>query len=768
MRAIPAFLSLILAASATSCSKDPAVAKRDFVASGDRYIEAKKYDEAIIQYRNAVRLDPRYGEARLKLADALTVSDAAQALAGQTSAENSRAAFGEYVRAADLLPTNITAQLKAGQMLLLARQFPEARARAEKILEIDPKSAAGLLLMGNAMAGLKDFDSAIEQIEGAIKEDPNQPLNYANLALIQNAKGDKTAAENAFKRAIEVNPESPEVHWSLGNFYWAAGRTAEAETELKAAFKFNPKSPVILRGLAAFYIASGRTLEAEVYLKSHADLGTVQSKLALADFYARVGRPADAKAVLTPLASDPVALVPVNTRLAAFEYTGGDHQKAYQLIDAALKQAPKDEPAVLTKTQFLLTDKRPAEALALASSVVDINPRSTRGLYMKADALHGLGRRNDAAKALQDLLVLRPSDVSSQVRLAEVYLEQGKTAAAAELVAQAIKLQPRSWEPHLLSARVALAQQNYARAESELASLAKATPSVAEVHILTGDMHLQRRNLARARQSYERALSIQPHLPTATVGLIKIDLAEKNFDSARSRATELLASGSQDPVALTVMGATYADTGDIVRAEAAFRKTIEKDPANLDAYLALGRLYLSQNRLDEARKEYEEVAKRQPELAVSSNTAVAIILAMQGKRDEARKFFQQAVAANPEMASVAANNLAWDYAENGGNLDEALQLAQRAKQQMPQSANASDTLGWVYYKKGLASLAVSTLKEAVGQDASNPAIHYHLGLAYIADGKSTEAQRALSEALRLNPKFASADDAKRLLATLKS
>ena len=190
MRAIPtAFVLLILAAGATACSKDPAKAKLDFVASGDRYMADKKYDEAIIQYRNAVKVDPKFGEARLKLADALTVSD------------NGQAAFGEYVRAADLLPTNVVAQLRAGQMLLLAKQYPEARARAEKILEVNPQSVDGLLLMGNAMAGLKDFDSAIEQIEGAIGEDPNQPLNYANLAVIQSAKGDKTAAEAALKAA---------------------------------------------------------------------------------------------------------------------------------------------------------------------------------------------------------------------------------------------------------------------------------------------------------------------------------------------------------------------------------------------------------------------------------------------------------------------------------------------------------------------------------------------------------------------------------------
>src|SRR6476659_10070502 len=153
MRAIAAAFFLILAATATSCSKDPSVAKRDLVASGDRYVADQRYDEAIIQYRNAVKLDPQFGEARLKLADALTASDVAGALAGKTESANARTAFGEYVRAADLLPTNVTAQLKAGQRLLLARQYPEALARAQKILEVNPKSADGLLLMGNALAG---------------------------------------------------------------------------------------------------------------------------------------------------------------------------------------------------------------------------------------------------------------------------------------------------------------------------------------------------------------------------------------------------------------------------------------------------------------------------------------------------------------------------------------------------------------------------------------------------------------------------------------
>src|SRR5262245_11456186 len=82
------------------CGKDPEVAAREYIKSGDGYVAQGKYPEAVVQYANAVQQTPRNGEARSKLADAHTkTGEAAKALA-------------EYVRAADLLPQDAQAQLK--------------------------------------------------------------------------------------------------------------------------------------------------------------------------------------------------------------------------------------------------------------------------------------------------------------------------------------------------------------------------------------------------------------------------------------------------------------------------------------------------------------------------------------------------------------------------------------------------------------------------------------------------------------------------------
>jgi tetratricopeptide (TPR) repeat protein len=272
--------------------------------------------------------------------------------------------------------------------------------------------------------------------------------------------------------------------------------------------------------------------------------------------------------------------------------------------------------------------------------------------------------------------------------------------------------------------------------------------------------------MKRARESYGRALQAEPNLIEALAGLVRADLADKNPQAARTRILASLDRAPSDPTLLTLAGATFKAIGDEKQAEAAFGKALEKDPSNFEAYRSLGNLYLDQHRLDEAKQRYEEAALKRPETVIGARTMIGTILEMQNKPEEARKEYEKVLAIDPQ-AAVAANNLAWAYADSGANLDVALQLAQTAKARLPDSADVSDTLGWIYYKKGLAGLAITALKDGVTQDRSNALIHYHLGLAYAKNGNRPEAQRSLEEALKLDPRFAGADDAKRVLGSLK-
>ena len=118
-------------------------------------------------------------------------------------------------------------------------------------------------------------------------------------------------------------------------------------------------------------------------------------------------------------------------------------------------------------------------------------------------------------------------------------------------------------------------------------------------------------------------------------------------------------------------------------------------------------------------------------------------------------------------APVAANNLAWIYVSSGRNLDQALQLAQAAQQQIPEEPHVNDTLGWIYYRKNMQSFAVRHLELSVKNDPNNPNSHYHLGMAYLASGDSVKAKKALQRALSLKPDFDGAEEARKALVQIE-
>lgn len=96
-------------------------------------------------------------------------------------------------------------------------------------------------------------------------------------------------------------------------------------------------------------------------------------------------------------------------------------------------------------------------------------------------------------------------------------------------------------------------------------------------------------------------------------------------------------------------------------------------------------------------------------------------------------------------------------------MNVALSLAQTAKQRMPNSPNAADTLGWAYYKLGSLELAIVQLKECVQKVPNNPVFQYHLAMAYMAAGHFDSAERSLQKALKDNPNSPSAATARAAL-----
>jgi uncharacterized protein HemY len=79
----------------------------------------------------------------------------------------------------------------------------------------------------------------------------------------------------------------------------------------------------------------------------------------------------------------------------------------------------------------------------------------------------------------------------------------------------------------------------------------------------------------------------------------------------------------------------------------------------------------------------------------------------------------------------------------------------------------NDTLGWVYYRKGMFEPAIRYLEKSIQKDATDPSVHYHLGMSYLQVGELDKAKKFLERALSMNASFEGADEAKKTLADLK-
>jgi cellulose synthase operon protein C len=125
--------------------------------------------------------------------------------------------------------------------------------------------------------------------------------------------------------------------------------------------------------------------------------------------------------------------------------------------------------------------------------------------------------------------------------------------------------------------------------------------------------------------------------------------------------------------------------------------------------------------------------------------------------------YRKALEIEPTYAP-AANNLAYLMVQNGEDINSALALAQIARQKMPDSPSAADTLAWIYYQKGFYSLAASLLQEALQKAPDNPTHHYHLGMVYQKQNNKVASRKQLERALQLNPNDPEAAQIRQALA----
>ncbi|MCA8884071.1 MAG: tetratricopeptide repeat protein [Rhodobacteraceae bacterium] len=133
-----------------------------------------------------------------------------------------------------------------------------------------------------------------------------------------------------------------------------------------------------------------------------------------------------------------------------------------------------------------------------------------------------------------------------------------------------------------------------------------------------------------------------------------------------------------------------------------------------------------------------------------------------GAWDNAEADFRMALKLRPEQPQVL-NYLGYSMVEMRTNLDEALDMIERAVAGRPDDGYITDSLGWVLYRMGRYDEAVGPMEHATELMPTDPIINDHLGDVYWAVGRRTEARFQWRRALSFGPEDKEADRIRRKL-----
>ena len=302
----------------------------------------------------------------------------------------------------------------------------------------------------------------------------------------------------------------------------------------------------------------------------------------------------------------------------------------------------------------------------------------------------------------------------SVTRLAEVlsqyYIEKDQYDKAYE---QLEFIEANTEDPIQVKLKMALIlidKKNYPKAMTKLEELSKAVPESDKVKFYLSAVYEELKQPEKAIQSY---LTIQP--------------VSNHYDDARVRAAFLLKSNKQLSKALSTM-----------------KEAVAAKKENLQLYFMLAQLQEDDSQFSDAVSTLKKADVQFPK-----NTQVHYFLGTLydrlEKKDLMLNHMRQSVAFD-DKNHQAMNYVAYSITEMGGDLNEAEQLALKAYALQKDDAFIIDTLGWVYFKKGEYTKALTYIEKAHELSPDVGVIAEHLGDVYLKLKKDDKARNAYLKA----------------------
>lgn len=784
----------------------------EHLANAKTYQEQGKPREALLELRNALKLDPR---------SARTNHEIAKALVAQQDYAN--AIF--YLREAQRLdPTRSDPALDEAK-LVMGSEPARALELVNAVLEREP---------GNPMAHLRRMEVALHQgnteealaaAMTAVELAPNDPLYAMQIGIVRQAQirearvAGETPPDSLFERALAAFRKSDElyggdhvVRTNIGKVYLSwGGHPEEAREAFRSAIEAaNQKGGAKERREAASsgldYARIAKDSEFGIYALEQLVAADESNLDAWADLAtAREQNDGSGEAVWKDLLGKRPNDLDAHWRYSVWLFQNGQGEQAEQGLEELAKRTEERARALelLAGVQLQLA-KRDA-ALATIATLEKEFPKDPSTQLARARLATVEGRHADAAPLLRDLVQARESAEAYRM-LALVEFQLGNYPSAVAAVDRSLALSGgRAPETAMLKARIHHASRDWTLAVQTWFQLlqAKVEPPPRDLVLLANALYESGRPIVgrqfldgvlaideppilasvefaaregakspdAARKHLEAALSRAPSHGGLITAITRLDVSTGRVREARARLDAMIDAGEPPASALLARARLLAADRQYAEAESDINRLFEVAPNLPGALELLLQIYDAQGKLDVAVASLEET-DRAGALSPGARLLLARLYLSRGESAKSREMLERTLAERPDLAS-AKNDLAYLLANEGQELERALTLAQEAQRALSTDPNAADTLAYVYLRKGLLEPALQQSRYAIqlAEESGQPvqaAYPYHLAMVLRALGRDAEAVPAFERALEIDPNFSDAAEAKRELEAART
>jgi tetratricopeptide (TPR) repeat protein len=762
-------IALVALLALVSCSRNPEVAKQRYLESGNKYFANGKYKQARIMYKDAIQKDRLFGPAYYKLG--LTAIKLASL----------NEAVGALRRAVELIkpdqPDHWDAMVKLSEIYILVgkgqnqkQYLDEVKVYADRMLQNDANSFDGHRLtadlhLANSLEkfrvndkeeGAELLNLAIAEYNTANKIKPGEASVMIQLARAYASLSRFPEAEKLYRDVLAKDKTLQPAYTELYRIMLMQRRAEDGEQILKDALQAMPKQYGYLTMLAAHYASGGRTAEVAKVLeqiKSHAKEFD-QAYLVVGDFYLRSGDGDSAiREYRDAISKDPKKATTYQKRIIEVYMRQGKRNEAADLNAQVLKTDPTDNDAKGLAASFLLDKGDINRALAELQAVVTRAPENPVARFNLGRAHAARNELEQARQMYQKAIELRPDYLQARLALAHLLVARGEFEAALKSSEQILQIDRNNLNARLVESAALMGMKKFGESRALLDSMLKANPISPDIYFQLGVVNLAENRFKDAEEAFRRAYQLNPANSRGLMGVVETSLVQGKAD----QALQLLRTESdKNPNRLQLRveyGNTAVRAGRYDEAIVEYQKVLaamdKESKARGEILVRIGETQRRKGDYSAAVATLQQARTIVPENHVALST-LALAFDQAGLYKEAKQVYEAALKLDSNNG-YTLNNLAFLMAEHGGDLEDALTKAQRAKQIFPNLNEVSDTLGWIYLKKNMSDQAIGIFSELVTKAPDHSTFRYHLAMALRQKGDRTRAVKELQEALKKNP-----------------